>query len=263
MSAFSLVVHHIRKPVADRLDIWLADPYAVLRSENRSRAITFLKNSTAYRIAAVRGLWIWLASLIATTTIVAISVQWVDRPIARLVHLGPRTPHSGIWEWLTHIPNPLIPLALVTFIVLGLRALIGRSLSNHQAAAFVCSLSVIFTETAKDQLKFLFGRTWPESWMGNNPSFIRDGVYGFNFFHGGAAYQSFPSGHMASACAVLSVLWIWYPRLNVLWAIAGLVVGAGLVGTNYHFLSDVIAGGFLGISTGLLVRSIWKMKFGL
>jgi membrane-associated phospholipid phosphatase len=121
-------------------------------------------------------------------------------------------------------------------------------------------------ETAKAQLKFLFGRTWPESWMGNNPSFIRDGVYGFNFLHGEGAYQSFPSGHMAAACAVLSVLWIWHPRLKVLWAIGGIAVGVGLVGANYHFLSDVIAGGFLGVSAGWSVRSIWKgcglCKFG-
>ena len=96
--------------------------------------------------------------------------------------------------------------------------------------------------------------------MGNNPSFIRDGVYGFNFLQGGGAYQSFPSGHMAAACAVLSVLWIYYPRLKWLWMVGGLAVGAGLVGGNFHFLSDVIAGGFLGISAGWLVSSIWKMS---
>jgi len=211
----------------------------------------------------MRALFIWLASLTATAAVIAVSFKWLDRPIALLVHSEQRFPHSGVWEWLTRIPNPLIPLALIGFVVLGLRALITRSLSNYQATAFVCSLSVIFAETAKDQLKFIFGRTWPESWMGNNPSFIRDGVYGFNFMHGGNAYQSFPSGHTASACAVLSVLWTQYPRLRWFWTVAGLAVGAGLVGTNYHFLSDVIAGAFLGISTGWLVNSIWKTSMPL
>jgi membrane-associated phospholipid phosphatase len=69
--------------------------------------------------------------------------------------------------------------------------------------------------------------------------------------HGGAAYQSFPSGHMAATCAVVSVLWIWYPRLRWLVTIAGIAVGVGLIGANYHFLSDVIAGAFIGISIGL------------
>lgn len=200
----------------------------------------------------------WLLGLIATVAAVSISFQWADRPIALMVHKDLGRPHSGIFEKLTHIPDPLVPLAVLTFILLGLRALIGRSLSSYQAAAFVCSLSVIFAETTKDQLKFVFGRTWPETWVGNNPSFIRDNVYGFNFMHGGAAYQSFPSGHMAATCAVVSVLWIWYPKLQWLCAIAGLAVGAGLVGADYHFLSDVIAGTFVGISSGWMVSAIWK-----
>lgn len=208
----------------------------------------------------MRGAFVWLASLMATVVIVAISFQWLDRPIALLAHRELHHSHNGTWELLTHIPDPLIPLALIAFVVVCLRALLSRSLSNYQAAAFVCSISVIFAETTKDQLKFLFGRTWPETWTENNPSFIRDGVYGFNFLHGGGAYQSFPSGHMAAACAVLSVLWIWYPRLRWFWMIAGLAVGAGLVGANYHFLSDVIAGAFLGASTAWLVRSIWKVS---
>jgi membrane-associated phospholipid phosphatase len=121
----------------------------------------------------------------------------------------------------------------------------------------ICSLSVLITEAAKEQLKFLFGRTWPESWTGNNPSFIRDGVYGFHFMHGGAGYNSFPSGHMATSCAVLAVVWLWYPRFRGLCIVAGLAIGAGLVGGNYHFLSDVLAGAFLGASIGLMVAMIW------
>lgn len=213
------------------------------------------------RKAALRGFLVWFAALIATVIIVAISYQWLDRPIAEFFHQGLRTSHSGIWKRLTYIPNPLIPLALITFCVCSLRALARPSFPNYHTAAFVCSLSVIATEVAKDQLKFLFGRTWPESWTGSNPSFIRDGVYGFNFLQGGGSYQSFPSGHMAAVCAILSVLWLWYPRLKVLWTIVGIVVGAGLVGANYHFLSDVVAGAFLGISAGWLVQSIWRGKF--
>lgn len=208
----------------------------------------------------MRAMSLWLAALVATAVAVVIAFVWLDRPIALLIHGQLGRPHHGIWEQLTHIPDPLIALAVVAFVVLGLRVLLGRSLSNYQAAAFVCSLSVIVSETTKDQLKFIFGRTWPETWTQNNPSFIRDGVYGFNFMHGGGAYQSFPSGHMAASCAVLSVLWIWYPRLRALWALAGLAVAAGLVGGNYHFLSDVIAGAFVGISTGWMAMAIWKVR---
>jgi membrane-associated phospholipid phosphatase len=206
----------------------------------------------------MRSIFQWLVGLMATVAAIAVSFQWLDRPIALIVHNHLGHPHFGFFEWLTHIPDPIIPLAVVTFILVGLRALVGRSLSTHQAAAFVCSLSVIFAETTKDQLKFIFGRAWPETWVDNNPSFIRDNVYGFHLLHGGAAYQSFPSGHMAATCAVMSVLWMWFPRLRGLCAIAGLTVGASLVGADYHFLSDVIAGAFVGISAGWLITAIWR-----
>src|SRR5882757_3609797 len=119
-----------------------------------SRAVFSSEKIRSKSKDAIRGFFIWLASLLATAIIVAISFQWLDRPIALLVHSGPHEPNNGLWIWLTPIPNPLIPLALIAFVVLGLRALLGRSLLNRQAVAFVCSLSVIVTETAKDQLKF-------------------------------------------------------------------------------------------------------------
>ena len=51
-------------------------------------------------------------------------------------------------------------------------------------------------------------------------------------------------------CAVVSVLWICYPRWRVLYAVAVAVVVVGLIGADYHFLSDIIAGGFIGTTTG-------------
>jgi len=36
------------------------------------------------------------------------------------------------------------------------------------------------------------------------------------------------------------------------------MVGIGLIGANFHFLSDVIAGRFVGISSGWMLTSLWK-----
>jgi membrane-associated phospholipid phosphatase len=94
----------------------------------------------------------------------------------------------------------------------------------------------------------------------NNPSFIHDGAYGFNLFHGGLGYASFPSGHMAATCAVVSVLWIMVPKWRPFYALIVLAVAAGLVGANYHFLSDVIAGGFVGASTGWMTVALWQAR---
>ena len=159
---------------------------------------------------------------------------------------------------MSYISNPLIPISVVVFVILGFLAFIGRPFSKRETAAFLCSISIIVAATIKDELKFVFGRTWPDTWTNDNPSFLRDGVYGFNFMHGGTTYQSFPSGHMAAVCAAAAVLWILYPRLRWVWLLAALTVGTLLVVGNYHFLSDVIAGAFVGISTGSFAAVISK-----
>lgn len=212
----------------------------------------------ASALIRVRGLFLCLGFLIGTSIAVTAAYLWLDRSIALLVHevIG-RKPYSILMP-VIHIPDPLIVIADTVFVIIGSLALFGRMLSKHETAAFLASISVIFAVTIKDLLKFVFGRTWPETWVQNNPSFIRDGVYGFNFMHGGVAYQSFPSGHMTAACAIIAVLWIWYPRLRWAYAVAALIVGAGLVGGNFHFLSDVIAGAFVGISSGSIATATWN-----
>jgi len=199
----------------------------------------------------------WLTALLLVTLAVVIAYQWLDRPIALFVHQElPHRARTAVVP-LTHIPDPLIPAAVIVFVGLGLWALAGRALAPLPAAMVMCSLSVTMVQAFKNMLKFVFGRTWPETWIDNNPSFIRDGVYGFHWFHSGGSYESFPSGHMAATCAVLSVLWICYPRLKPLYLLAGLAVAVGLIGADYHFLSDVIAGSFVGVTTGWITTVLF------
>ena len=90
----------------------------------------------------------------------------------------------------------------------------------------LASTSVIVAETIKGGLKYIFGRLWPDTWVQNNPSFIHDGAYGFNFFHGGPGYASFPSGHTTVTCALISVLWILYPYWRPFYAAIILAVAS-------------------------------------
>ena len=161
----------------------------------------------------------WIVSFVGTALACIISYEFLDRPIALFFSKTVARPEP--LRKLTHIPDPFVPLAVVTFVGLGLWSLSGRLLSHFQKCALVCSVSLIIAEATKTQLKFVFGRTWPDTWIHNNPSFIRDGVYGFNFFNGGPEYASFPSGHMAVTCAVISTVWIYYPAARALCALAG------------------------------------------
>jgi membrane-associated phospholipid phosphatase len=124
------------------------------------------------------------------------------------------------------------------------------------AIAF-CDISVLATIIIKDQLKFVFGRTWPDTWGPGIVSFVRDDVYGFHFFQFGKSSESFPSGHAAVAAAVLSVAGMLFPSLQAACAIGVVLADAGLVALNLHFLSDVVAGSFVGFSAGLFTVALW------
>jgi len=199
----------------------------------------------------------WSCGFISTAVAVVASYEWLDRPIALFAH--GQLHQYDLFAKLTYIPEILTPLVLLIYAAIGLHALLGRKLPKLETVAVLAGVSVAVADAVKDKLKFAFGRTWPETWVRDNPSFIRDGVLGFNPFHGGPAFAAFPSGHTTAICAVMTVLWMCYPRFRLLYALAIAAVAIGLVGADFHFLGDVVAGGFLGISTGWFTVVLWEL----
>jgi membrane-associated phospholipid phosphatase len=198
----------------------------------------------------------WLLLLAVTAPCLVISYEFLDRPIAFHVHEHVR--HYPIFARATELPELVAPVGAFVLLWLGIRALLARPLSSLQTVILLCSLSLVVTDALKRELKAAFGRTWPETWVRDNPSLIRDGAYGFHPFHGGPAFAAFPSGHTAAVCSVVAVLWLLYPRWRWLYAALVLVVAGGLVAADYHFLSDVIAGAFIGISIGWMSVRMWN-----
>lgn len=189
----------------------------------------------------------------------ALSIYFVDRPLALFIHSqlqgGPGFVQLAL-RTMTGIPEFLGAMAVFLIIALSLMRLKRGSLPEAETIAFLASLSIIVAETLKTALKMAFGRTWPETWIDNNVSFIRDGVYGFMPFHAGPGGSAFPSGHTTAVCACMSVLWILLPRWRPLYVLAVAATALGLVGMNSHFLGDVIAGGYLGTAVGVMTVRI-------
>src|SRR2546421_9878607 len=206
--------------------------------------------------SATRRIRCWLAGLLLVAIAVVISDVWFDRPIAYFAHDELR--HFQLFERLTLIPEWFTPLAVVAFILIGVRGLSGRPLAKIEAVMLLCGLSLVTASAIKNQLKIVFGRTWPETWINGNPSLIRDGAYGFSPFRTGQAFEAFPSGHTTAICAVMSVLWFCYPRFRALYALIVAAVAVGLIGADFHFLSDIIAGAFVGSSTGWVAVVLWR-----
>ena len=200
------------------------------------------------------------ASLVLCTLFVLAAMLWLDRPIALFMH-----EHFGgvaSLAWLGSIPNPFPILAALVFLGFGAMALSGRRPGEFTDVMLRAAFSLVAAVTINTQLKALVGRTWPETWFHGNPSFIRDGVYAFFPYHGGLAFQAFPSGHMTSICAVIAVLWVRWPRGRWCYALAVALVAAILIGADMHWLSDVIAGAYVGTGTGLIAASFRRPALG-
>ncbi len=102
------------------------------------------------------------------------------------------------------------------------------------------SVATVVGTAAKDELKWLFGRAWPWAWL-------QQGVYGFRPLTDSIYYGGFPSGHTAYISAPLCVLWVLAPRFRVVWGGVILLVMVGLVGADYHYVGDVLAGLLTGV----------------
>jgi membrane-associated phospholipid phosphatase len=189
-----------------------------------------------------------LAALLVCAALVLICYWFVDRPVAYWVHDQGFAGYA-VMKWLTY-PPPILqawtPLVLAALLV---RRAWGP-FRRWELAVLAASVSMVLADQFRASLAYLFGRYWPETWVHDNPSLIRDGAYGFHAFHGGEPYGSFPSGHTARTVAVAAVAWIAYPRWRLACMLASLGVATGLVGMDYHFVGDVIAGGFVGAIVG-------------
>ncbi len=192
-----------------------------------------------------------LSAVSAGLILVMICYFFVDRPVAWFVH----DQHFSrlVWlRWLT-LPEPIFQLwAPALLVVIAIWRAV-RPLRRGQLVLLALAVGVVLADQFKESLKIPCGRLWPDTWIHDNPSLIRDDAYGFFPFHDGDGYASFPSGHTARAFAAVAVLWIAYPRGRWLWAVGGAILGVSLVGMNYHFVSDVIAGGVIGGVVGAYV----------
>jgi membrane-associated phospholipid phosphatase len=193
-----------------------------------------------------RTLCLWLSFLAATAAFVIISVRWFDKPIAIFFSGLIERENFEIADRVFSMPS----IAAVLFAMSGLGAIWKRRFSQAESVVAICVISILITTVIKDQLKFVFGRSWPY--------LLQHDVYQFNFFNSARFLESFPSGHAAVVAAMLSIIWIRVPKMRGVCAMGVVAADLGLVVLNLHFLSDVVAGTFVGGSVGLFTTAIWE-----
>jgi membrane-associated phospholipid phosphatase len=183
---------------------------------------------------------------------------FVDRPVAMFVHEH-RFLQQEVWQWPPRISDWIkdaAPFAILAVVAWWVFKPGGR----FQKTVLAICANLLVATGLKELLKWSFGRYWPETWKQHNPSLIGSGDYGFHPFHRGVAYSSFPSGHAAVVCSVLAILWLAYPRWRWLYAAVGVSLCLALVGMNYHFVGDVVAGVAIGVVTGVYVTRLFRLE---
>ena len=187
--------------------------------------------------------------IVASLCVLAVVVCyfWIDRPVAFFVYRH-HINTIRIFQWLTYPPPEVQNWSALILTILIIRRAWGPFLRWHKVLLVAC-LSLIVADDFRISLGDVFGRYWPETWTHDNPSLIGTGTYGFHPFQRGDDIGSFPSGH---ACRILSfaMVWIiatpWSRTVQIVVIVLCAPMLVSLVAMNYHFVSDVIAGGVLG-----------------
>ncbi len=189
---------------------------------------------------------------------VVICYFWVDRSVAFFVsdhHIN----KIVVFRWLTYPPPEVQNWSALMLTVLIVRRAWGPFL-RWQKVLFVACISLIVADTFRISVGDVFGRYWPETWTHDNPSLIGTGAYGFHPFQRGDDIGSFPSGH---ACRILGFAGVWMiamPGTRVIALVLSVPMLVSLVAMDYHFVSDVIAGGVLGALIAAYAVHLGQLK---
>lgn len=197
----------------------------------------------AWRVWLVRLAWGWaltggVMAALALLTRYLVETGRLAWERSLLSYLGTEFPLSfGFALLLDGLSNP-VPLVLLTFALAIFALWAGRPLRALSfLAAFFCMALVVF----------LGWGLWDRA----RPTQILEGLGS-----PGAAFQAFPSGHMAQATAVYGlVAWLWVrasrsPAERLLVGLGAVVfliaLGLGRLRVGAHWPSDVLAGALIG-----------------
>jgi membrane-associated phospholipid phosphatase len=182
---------------------------------------------------------------------VLVCIWYVDRPAAEFFNSHVR-PYA-VWTWLNRLLAPLavIPAAALLF-QLGacLWLLFGRRLASWTLTLLLYSWGTIWAIAAELVFKQILGRGSPD------PTYLVNHLYAFRFLHPGEGWRSFPSGTATIALTIVAITHLRFPRWRLIVSILAGLACIGVTVTNGHWVSDVIAGMFLGAFIGWMTVAI-------
>jgi membrane-associated phospholipid phosphatase len=194
--------------------------------------------------------WVWALSFLACAIVALFSLAYFDVPVARwafqnigrMAVLG-----QGLGSAV------LMSFEAATIVTLVIIRLVRGYLSQlGKVTVLACLTSLCAYAFDNGVLKVFFGVPTPYDVIAENAH------HAFHVF-AGSPNSSFPSGHMALAGAFAGVFMELYPTSIGLFSALLAFAAALLVVGDWHFISDVTAGAFVGVSAGLLAGQLWRV----
>ncbi len=187
---------------------------------------------------------------------------FVDKPIAIFMYKINNFFYGGSTLGNANLMSNLTTASYLIIILFMAWYAYERVFQNKNTRFVRCiGITTIAAGTAffiKTNLQFFFGRIGPR--YNDNQSLLfsrHDTLYGFHLFQGGG---SFPSGHMCVFTAMLLTPCYFYPHLRKLaYTLLGILAFLLIFG-NYHFVSDVISGTYLGAFIAMTLYQLNKLN---
>lgn len=192
------------------------------------------------------GLWCLLCA--ATLAVTAAAMHWLDRTLA--LYFAANARHLEVLGASLSSGVLITGEMAIVVGVAGTRIVRGRLPKPAKALLLACCASLCAFAVNDGVLKSVFGRPNPGQFLFASMPPV------FHFLQG-SQQSSFPSGHMVMAGAFAFALARIYPRTLVAFTALLCLAGALLVVGDWHFLSDVLAGVFIGGTAGFVAGELW------
>jgi membrane-associated phospholipid phosphatase len=189
---------------------------------------------------------------------VAVCMLWIDRPVAlwmaSIYSASEHRSFSGhIANFLTQLVYCLMVICFIWYFLLS----VNRHNGYFSRGLLLFNESIAFTYFIKMTLQYAFGRYIPRYPEKSTLLFVHNPrLYGFHWFHAGC----FPSGHSALLVAGLTAICLYYPRWKIPSVLLTLILAVTLLLLNYHFVSDIIGGAYLGLTVTLALYYLTKLE---
>jgi membrane-associated phospholipid phosphatase len=157
----------------------------------------------------------------------------------------------GLSDWIL-IPS-LALMILLRLAMFPMRGVWQRATGELAMLSAFVFLGVGVPGLMTNLLKRLVGR-------GRPTEFDASGAFSFQNIFNDWTFQSFPSGHSATAIATAFVVGFLRPPLFPIFFVVGIVVAISRVPIGMHYPTDIFAGAIVGMLGAYLVRNVFARK---